>query len=234
MRKAARSARRADTVNALEVRNMREGDKVRMKRTGKMMVDSEYRWCLIDLSRTGPVKVVDDRGDYDILPLTTDESLVKVGDKIEITATEETKAGYKTGDIGKIVARTGRWGRVFVVNFTHAYALVYAHEFKVIKPVKRGIRIQARATNAGDIEIIGFTGLSRDKLPDEYLNGFPRVVYGGTQLHIRISRNCAQQVTVGQICSKQVFDEILTACRAAGTRLREINERRPEPFEVVI
>jgi hypothetical protein len=213
---------------------MREGDKIRMKRTGKMMVDSEYRWCLTDLSRTGSVNVVDDRGDYAILPLTTDESPVKVGDKIEITATEETKAGYKTGDIGKIVACTGRWGRVFVVNFKHAFALVYAHEFKVIKPVKRGIRIQARETKTGDIEIIGLTGLSREKLPDEYLNGFPRVVYDDTQLHIRVSRYCIRQVTVGQVYPKQVFDEILTVCRAAGSRLREINERRQEPFEVVI
>ena len=168
---------------------------------------------------------------------------MKPGDKVRIIDTKLNSAtpgqccAYETGDEGVVTSRIGigLWAGDFGKPLP-GYVWAQECELVVENPalVKRGIRIQAQETKTGDIEILGFTGLSRSRLPDEYLNGFPRVIYGDAQLHIQVSRNCARQVLVGQVYSKQRFEEILTTCRAAGSRLREINERRPEPFEVVI
>jgi hypothetical protein len=103
-------------------------------------------------------------------------------------------------------------------------------------PVKRGMRIQAQETKTGDIEILGVSGLPYKDLPKEYRRGYP-TVFGNPDGELRVVDMNGMHswlLVPGTVFSKSQFDEILAVCEAAGSRLREINERRPEPFEVVI
>jgi len=164
--------------------------------------------------------------------------MFKAGDRIIIVEPSSPNDCYEIGNIGELVG--GPYHKLWMVRMKWGMCRVWEREFKLleeddVKKHRHGIRIQAQETAGGNIEILGYDCLQQSNLPSKYLEGSPRVyIHESGAMHVSPGSTLgAYKLIPGAIVPKQQFEEILTTCRAAGSRLREINER-PEPFEVVI
>jgi hypothetical protein len=256
LRKAARSARRVDTVNVLEkVRNMKVGDKIRVI-AAQVNCAMSGETCAYETGDEGTIvswlphckdllavdfgKPLPGRVWVKECELVVDKVIMK--DTAEMWRGGERRATLWTkGDEGIVDEVFPASDRVRVKFPNGRTGLCEPGDYDIlpttlVRSVKRGIRIQAQETKTGDIEILGFSGLPYKDLPNEYRRGYP-TVFGNPDGELRVVDMNGMHswlLVPGTVFSKSQFDEILAVCEAAGSRLREINERRPEPFEVVI
>jgi hypothetical protein len=103
------------------------------------------------------------------------------------------------------------------------------------RAARKGIRITAREVEPDTLEIVDFTALKLADLPLRYKEDAPcaGVAFDGA-LVVTVEATRTKWIRRGDKLTKEEFNEITSACRKAGEKLRKINTYPKKAFEIVI
>ena len=74
--------------------------------------------------------------------------------------------------------------------------------------------------------LIGYTLMTRNNLPEEYLRGHPHAYAASEQdMVVRVNPATSVYYQLGEVYTKPAIDHLITILRMAGNRLRVINDR---------